>query len=343
MTAARRRWLATVLALVAAATVAVLPPGAGYAAPKPSPTPAAPREKAVPLLGDVLESTGRQYAKAKAVLDKSRQRQLKLGLQLQAAEAKVKDLQPQVSEFATETYRTGRLTPMVAMLNASDQGGFLEKATVLERLNQYNSSKLNELVTAEEQVAGAKAAIDAEVAAQKAAANSMAKQKAAAERELDKVGDLAVGVGLDPTNVVATSPKARPAPRSADGGWPDESCSVQDDTTSGCVTPRTMHAYKEVKRAGFNRFVGCFRSGGPFEHPKGRACDWSLLKSGFARAANSDQERYGNNLAAFLIRNADALGILYVIWYKRIWFPATGWKSYSGESDHTDHVHMSML
>ncbi len=143
MTAARRRWLATVLALVAAATVAVLPPGAGYAAPKPSPTPAAPKEKAAPLLGDVLESTGRQYAKAKAVLDKSRQRQLKLGLQLQAAELKVKELQPQVSEFATETYRTGRLTPMVAMLNASDQGGFLEKATVLERLNQYNSSKLN--------------------------------------------------------------------------------------------------------------------------------------------------------------------------------------------------------
>ena len=27
-------------------------------------------------------------------------------------------------------------------------------------------------------------------------------------------------------------------------------------------------------------------------------------------------------------RNADALGILYVIWYKRIWFPATGWKSW---------------
>ena len=65
--------------------------------------------------------------------------------------------------------------------------------------------------------------------------------------------------------------------------------------------------------------------------------------SGFATAANRDQKMYGNNLAAFLIRNADRLGILYVIWYRQIWFPATGWKSYSGASDHTDHVHMSML
>ncbi|HTF09447.1 MAG TPA: hypothetical protein VK659_14870 [Asanoa sp.] len=339
MTAARRRWLATVLALVAAATVAVLPPGVSYAAPNPTPTPAAPKEKAVPLLGDVLESTGRQYAKAKNVLEKSRKRQLQLDLQVQQAEAKVEQLRPQVAEFATESYRAGRLTPMVAMLSGSTGSGFLEKATVLERLNQYNAGKMNDLVEAEKQVAAAKAEIDAEVAAQKAAADSMAKQKRTAEKELDKVG----GFTLTGGEVVATSPKARPAPRAADGSWPDESCSIKDPTTSGCITPRTLHAYKEVKRAGFNRFVGCHRNGGPYEHPKGRACDWSLLKSGFASASTRDQKLYGNNLAAFLVRNADALGILYVIWYKRIWFPATGWKSYSGDSDHTDHVHMSLL
>ncbi|MEV4617709.1 hypothetical protein AB0J74_03200 [Asanoa sp. NPDC049573] len=339
MTAARRRWLATALALVAAATVAVLPPGVSHAAPNPSPSPAAPKEKGVPLLGDVLEATGKQYVKAKNVLEKSRKRQLQLDLQLQQAEAKVEQLRPQVAEFATETYRTGRLTPMVAMLNASAEGGFLEKATVLERLNQYNAGKMDALVDAEKQVAAAKAEIDAEVAQQKAAADSMAKQKRAAEKELDKVGGLLLTGG----DVVATSPKARPAPRAPDGSWPDESCSVQDPTTSGCITPRTMHAYQEVKRAGFNRFVGCHRNGGPYEHPKGRACDWSLLRSGFASASNRDMKKYGNDLAAFLVRNADALGILYVIWYKRIWFPATGWKSYSGDSDHTDHVHMSLL
>ena len=33
---------------------------------------------------------------------------------------------------------------------------------------------------------------------------------------------------------------------------------------------------------------------------------------------------------AFLVRNADRLGVLYVIWNRQIWFPATGWKSYRG-------------
>ncbi|GIF77776.1 coiled-coil domain-containing protein [Asanoa siamensis] len=338
MTAARRRWLATALALVAAATVAVLP-SAAAGAPNPTPTPAAPKEKEVPLLGDVLASTGKQYAKAKAVLDKSRQKQLQLDLQLQQAERRIEELRPQVTQFATESYRSGRITAMAAMLNASDPNGFLERATALERINQYNAGRLQELVNAEEQAATAKAAIDAEVATQKAAADSIAKQRSTAEKALNQVGGLALTGG----DVVATSPKARQAPRAADGSWPDESCNQEDPTTSGCITPRTLHAYKEVKRVGFNRFVGCYRSGGPYEHPKGRACDWSLRKSGFASASNRDEKMYGNNLAAFLVRNADQLGILYVIWYKKIWFPATGWKSYSGESDHTDHVHMSML
>jgi len=339
MTVAPRRWLALVLALVTAVLATVAPGGVAHAAPNPSPSPGSPHENEVPLLGDVLASTGKQYAKAKAVLEKSRQRQLQLDVQLQQAEARLEALRPQVTEFAAETYRSGRITPAVAMLNAADSDAFLERASMLERLNQYNANRLKELTAAEEKVASAKAAIDAEVAAQKQAADSMAKQKRAAEKALEQVGGMALTGG----DVVATSPKARPAPRAADGSWPDESCSRDDPTTGGCLTPRTLHAYKEVKRAGFNRFVGCYRPGGPYEHPKGRACDWSLRNSGFARASNRDEKMYGNNLAAFLVRNADALGILYVIWYKRIWFPATGWKSYSGASDHTDHVHMSLL
>ena len=185
-----------------------------------------------------------------------------------------------------------------------------------------------------------KAALDAEVKAQQTNLFAMQKQKAAAENALTLVG----GTSLTGGFVDAVSKVAAPAPRNADGGFSPEKCTVDDPTTDGCITPRMLHLYQEVKKAGFNRFVGCHRNGGPFEHPKGRACDWSLQKSGFSNAHNADMKTYGNNLMAFLVRNADRLGIYYVIWYKQIWFPATGnWHAYHGVSAHMDHVHVSVL
>jgi len=38
--------------------------------------------------------------------------------------------------------------------------------------------------------------------------------------------------------------------------------------------------------------------------------------------------------------------VLYVIWFKQIWFPDRGWRSYSGDGtpagDHYNHVHLSL-
>lgn len=203
-----------------------------------------------------------------------------------------------------------------------------------------NAGKLAEVNEAKSRAENAKLALDAEVREQQKQTNLMAKKKTEADKALALVGGRGFTGGL----VDATSPVARIAPgQTADGGWRGESCSENDPTTSGCVTPRTLHMYKEVKRAGFNRFVGCYRPGGPWEHPKGKACDWSLQKSGFSPWHNNDTRMYGNNLAAFLIRNSDRLGIYYVIWNRQIWFPANGWSSYSGPSNHTDHVHVSLL
>jgi hypothetical protein len=52
-------------------------------------------------------------------------------------------------------------------------------------------------------------------------------------------------------------------------------------------------------------------------------------------------------LAAFFVRNAERLGVLYVIWFKQIWTPAAGWHRYGRaggdpSSDHTNHVHVSL-
>jgi hypothetical protein len=338
MTARPRRWLVLALApLVAITTMLVAPAAPANAGPGDTST--ADDGDDNPLLNDVLDSTGRRYLTAKAAVEKSTKTQLSLSLDVKSAEAKRDAMIPQVNAVAVQQYRTGGLSTASFLLNSTSTDTFLERAISLGEMNALNDAKLHELDKAINEVTTAKARLDQEVAAQKQNLASMAKQKQAAEQALALVG----GKNLTGGFVVAKSPEAAPAPRNSDGGFSPESCSIPDPTTDGCITPRTLHMYQEVKKAGFNRFVGCHRNGGPFEHPKGRACDWSLQKSGFSVAHNADMKNYGNNVMAFLVRNADRLGVLYVIWYAQIWFPATGWKTYHGPSSHKDHVHVSML
>lgn len=339
MTAPLRRWLTPVVAVLAACAI-VAGPAPAMAAPA-NPTPSGHEEDDdPPLITEVIDAANRGYLQAKAKLEKSKQRQLQLTLEMRAAQAELDALTPQVSQIAAQSYRTGRIGAMTMLLESRAPDSFVRRAAALDELNMVNAQKLAAVNAAKNRAELAKVAIDAEVREQQKQTNAMAREKAEAEKALALVGGRGFTGGL----VSATSPVARIGPgRTADGGWKPESCSENDPTTSGCITPRTLHAYKEVRRAGFNRFAGCYRPGGPWEHPKGRACDWSLQKSGFSPWHNNDMRMYGNNLAAFLIRNADRLGIYYVIWNRQIWFPATGWKSYSGPSNHTDHVHMSLL
>jgi hypothetical protein len=339
MTARPRRWLILALAPLAAVTMLLSPASPANADPDDKKSSTADDGDDNPLLNDVLDSTGRRYLTAKSAVAKSTKTQLGLALKVKNAEARRDVLLPEVGAVAAQQYRTGGISTMGFLLNTNSPDGFLKKAVSLEEINAINDGKLRELDQAIDEVTTAKTRLDQEVKAQKQNLALMEKQKESAEKALSQVGGTSVTGGF----VLAKSPRAAPAPRNSDGGFSPESCNVDDPTTGGCITARTLHMYKEVKKAKFNRFVGCHRDGGPFEHPKGRACDWSLQKSGFAPWHNQDTRKYGNNLMAFLVRNADRLGILYVIWNKQIWFPATGWKSYHGPSDHTDHVHVSML
>ncbi|HET9519340.1 MAG TPA: hypothetical protein VFO77_16575 [Actinoplanes sp.] len=333
-----RRWLILALAPIVLLSLIAAPSAPAGAAPKKDPTVADDGDDNAEL-GDLLESTGRRYSSLKNKYEKSKSLKLQKELQVSAAEAKRDALLPQAGQVASESYRNGNLSSVGILLNSGTSTQFLRRAIALNELNALNDKKLHKLNEAIDEVTRAKTELDNLVKAQKNALDGMAKAKESAERALALVGGNSLTRGF----VDATSPEAAPAPRNRSGDFSPESCSVSDPTTGGCITPRTLHMYKQVKKAGFNRFVGCYRSGGPFEHPKGRACDWSLQRRGFSSASNSDMRRYGNDLMAFLVRNADRLGILYVIWYRKIWFPATGWKSYHGASSHTDHVHVSML
>jgi hypothetical protein len=346
MTVRPRRWLTLALAPLVGLSFLAAPAAPASADPDTSSSSSATPDEGSDdvegnaTLNDVLESSNRKYVQAKAAVTKSTTIQRELGVKITLAEAKRDRLIPEVNAIAAQQYATGHLGAASYLLGSQGSDDFFAKAVSLEEINSLHDRKLHELNTAIDEVAAQKSALDAEVKSQQTNLLAMSKQKAAAEKALALVG----GTSLTGGFVDAVSKVAAPAPRNADGGFSPERCNQDDPTTNGCITARTLHLYKEVRKAGFNRFAGCHRDGGPFEHPKGRACDWSLQKSGFSVAHNADMKNYGNDLMAFLVRNADRLGIYYVIWYQQIWFPATGnWHTYHGVSSHKDHVHVSLL
>lgn len=342
MTARSRRWLTLALApIVAAAITVAAPPPAVSAAPSGSNPPGSTAEEGDddPLLSNLLDDTGRRFVQAQNTYKRSVKLQVSKSVAVRAAEAERDALLPAAGEVASESYRTGSLSSVGFLLNSVDSNTFVQRAMSLNEINSMNDRKLRELNASVERVEKFQRELDEQIALEKSSLRDIENQKKAAEKAFALIGGPVVTKGL----VSLTSKDAAPAPRDSDGDLPKESCSVPDPTTSGCITPRTYHMYKEVRKAGFDKFVGCHRNGGPFEHPKGRACDWSLQESGFAPWKPGPTFRYGNELMAFLVRNAEALGILYVIWNRQIWFPTRGWSRYHGPSAHIDHVHVSML
>jgi hypothetical protein len=331
--------------LVAAAVLAATPPVlVGTVAGPASAAPSSPGDEGgTKKLREALESASKGHIEATAKLNSSKKRQSEFGTQLKQVEARITTLTAEVGVIAAETYRRGRLTPISALLNSASPQSFLERAAGLEMMAQRDDEQLRELADSLDQATRAKNAIDAEVKEQQRQVEVIARKKKDAERALAAVGGNPTG-----SLISANSPLAKPAPRNSDGSWPKESCTIDDPTTNGCITPRTLHALNQAKAANYKRHTSCHRDGGGGEHPKGRACDFSAAAGGFAnRDATGGDRSYGDAVTAFYVKNASRLGVLYVIWYRKIWMPGTGWRSYNGggdpASDHTNHVHLSML
>ncbi|MBU8857219.1 MULTISPECIES: hypothetical protein [unclassified Micromonospora] len=329
--------------LAALAAVAVLL-GSGVAAGPAAavPSPNAPNEGGSKQLRAALEAAAKGHIEAQNKLENSKRRQKALAAQLTDVEGRLVGLSAQAGEVAAQSYRMGRLTATSMLLASADPNDFLKRAAELDVMAQRDSRRLRELADAKAQAAEAKLAIDAEVREQAKQVAVQARKKKDAEVALAKVSSGA-GSGFN-----GTSSSAKPAPRSSDGSWPSESCSVDDPTpASGCITPRTLHMLRQAQSAGYKRYASCHRSGGGGEHPKGRACDFSAASGGFEdKTATGGDKSYGDSLAAWAKNNANKLGIMYVIWYRQIWMPNTGWRAYSGggspAADHTNHVHISM-
>nr|WP_188116016.1 hypothetical protein [Salinispora fenicalii] len=305
------------------------------------PAQAEPGEGGSEKLRKALTAAAKAHIDATAKLKNSKRRQEELTTELKTVEAELTGLTVQVGEVAAQSYRLGRLTPMATLLESASPDEFLNRAMNLDVMAQRDGRKVRELTEVREAAKNAKIAIDSEVREQEKQLDILAKNKKKAEVALAAVSS-GGGSGFGGGSASAAS-----APRSSDGSWPSESCSVNDPTTSGCISPRTLHMLKQSQADGFKRYVSCYRSGGGGEHPKGKACDFAAASSGFKNvSATGGDKAYGDQLATYLKNNAGRLGVMYVIWYRQIWMPNTGWRAYSGggspAADHTNHVHVSM-
>ncbi|MEU9874043.1 hypothetical protein AB0C87_40000 [Actinomadura sp. NPDC048021] len=103
-----------------------------------------------------------------------------------------------------------------------------------------------------------------------------------------------------------------------------------------------LAAYPETHDLGISRECG---RGGPSEHKEGRAWDWGVDVHTQAHIAADlidwllATDRHGNPHAL-----ARRFGIMYMIWNRRMWEayrPDAGWRPYTGDNPHTNHVHFS--
>jgi hypothetical protein len=339
---ARRRLAAVIALMVATGGLAVAVPAS--AAPRPLTAPGDDGEGGSKSLVESLDAASRGFVEAQEALARSKTRQQQLTAKLTAIDAAIGPRQAALDKIAQQTYRTGRLGAMSALLTASSSGSLLDRAETLQTIAVQQNDTVRRLRDTRTEQAQAKLAIDAEVRDQQKQLNVMAKRKVQAENALK-----AANAGQD-----ASSPggggggaTASPAKRNPDGSLPAEGCTVDDPTTSGCITPRLLHAMQQAQHAGFTHYVACFRHQSTGEHPKGRACDFAADKNGFGGVATGSSKDYGNRLANYFIANASRLGVLYVIWFRRIWMPSTGWQPYSSGPDpsasHRNHVHLSVL
>jgi hypothetical protein len=290
-----------------------------------------------------LEAAARTYYDAKALLDASQTRQAQLVAQLRDSELSLARLTAEVGTVAAARFKGAQIGMLNGLITGEgDPATLLQGAAVADYLVWRDDAYLRLYRTTREQAEEQQKQLDTELQVQAQQLAALDQSKRDAEKALASVG------GMVSAGYTGPTASAQPAPRNADGTFPRESCTVTDPTgTGGCVSPRMYHALNEARLAGFTHYVACWRSGDWGEHPIGMACDFAADPNGFGGVATGDSRDYGNRLAAWAVANAGALGVRYVIWYRQIWFPGTGWGSYNSYGDpateHTNHVHLSMI
>ncbi|WP_245641830.1 coiled-coil domain-containing protein [Nonomuraea candida] len=231
--------------------------------------------------------------------------------------------------MAIARYTGGEPGPLALLAGRQDPSSLLARMALSRHLVDEQDARLS----------GHAAVRDARKRAEEEAAaraeeldrttEELERRKKKAEKQIEKI--------KDKIDQLYTAPGARP-----DGTFVPQLPEGADN-----ITPR-MRLVKQLIQERFEvpYGIGCYRAiqdGG--EHPLGRACDFMLSRGG---AYPSEAEmRRGDEIAAWAIKNARRLGIMYVIFRQRIWHVRTGvWRPMSDRggntANHYDHPHISV-
>ncbi|MGI8648439.1 MAG: hypothetical protein DLM55_01650 [Acidimicrobiales bacterium] len=324
-------------AVVAALLLAVPPVSSA-----PSRPAAADPEGGSSALNKALETASRGYVEVKAQLQASQRKDQELNGRIAKLEEQAALSSRDLQRVAATAYIDGGdgLRLLSSVLQSATFTELLQRLSYVDHLSHRDTQQIKHAAYERRLLTDSREQLKEEIRKQQQHAKEMAQSKADAEKALARFG------GSSTAGYDGGAASADPAPRNPDGTWSQESCAVKDPTTNGCLTPRTLHAFNEARAAGFSRYTRCYRVERSGEHGKGRACDFAAATGGFEGAASGGDKEYGNRLAGWFISNNERLGVLYVIWYRQIWLPSTGWRSYSGGGNpsaaHTNHVHLSV-
>jgi hypothetical protein len=332
----RGRTRLLLLVTVLAAVVATLVPGTAYADPDPDGSPSS--------LSASLTKIAEGYYAAQATLAASQKRQADLTTTLRDSQLTLTRLAVGVDATAAARYEGQQLSIVSGLISGTgDTRTLLQGAAIADFLVLQDDDQIREASQARDSATRAQADLDNELKVQAKALADLDTQKRNAEKALAAVG------GMVTAGYSGPAQPAQPAPRNPDGSWPRESATINDPTgTGGKLTPRMVHTLYEAQLAGFTRYTKCWRAATWGEHPLGRACDLSASVSDFGAIATGDDKAYGTRLATWAVNNANALGIMYVIWFRQIWMPGIGWRAYNADgtdpsAEHENHVHISVL
>jgi chaperonin cofactor prefoldin len=284
-----------------------------------------------------LDKAIEEYVKAQDTLEHSQKRKKEIKDEISRSEKSV-------NEFSAAAYMHGGLPETTEILAAGSPDEAVGQISMLGFLGEQSGKHLKDLKSAKEKLKAEQDSLDDEISKARKAQAKMKKLRDQAATNLASAGGVPVA-GPSPSS----APAAEPAPRNADGSLPEEGCSEDDPTTSGCITPRMLHTLQQAVIVGYQKETSCYRGyndGG--DHPKGKACDFTVGAHG--SAATGSAKVYGDHVADWMVKNAHALGLRIVIWYNMIWNPLRGgWHDYDGghtgdpNLDHTNHVHVSVL